>query len=65
VPYAAEYQSNVGFGLNWLLLAVNAFAVEGSLLCLSLLLDKKHYRVQTGRKFFAAESLTKSASKRQ
>jgi hypothetical protein len=32
---------------------------------LCLLLDKKHHRVQTGRKFFVAESVTASANKRQ
>jgi hypothetical protein len=69
VPYTAARQTMfphiVEVDASWIMFACSAFAVEAALLCLCLLLDKKHLRVQTGRKFFVAESVTASASKWQ
>jgi hypothetical protein len=50
---------------EWILFAAANLVSESGLLCVCLLLDKKHHRVQTGRKFCVAESLTASARKRQ
>ena len=71
-PYRAESSVSIlardhrlPIDSDWILYAASNIVFESVLLCLSLLLDKKHHRVQTGRKFFVAESLAASTSKRQ
>ncbi len=63
VPYAAEMNASSpsetvtlhGLEANWLFIMGLQVFFQIYMICVCVLLDKKHHRVLTGRKFFTAE----------